>query len=54
MGVREEIHRIPKLKNMGLALIDYVESLYPGIAFKLTNLCKIVLTFYFHLAKKTA
>ena len=35
MGVREEIRKIPKLKNVGLALIDYVESLCPGITFEL-------------------
>jgi len=35
MGVREEISKIPKLKNIGLALIDYIESLYPGITFEL-------------------
>ena len=35
MGVREEITKIPKLKNIGLALIDYIESLYPEITFEL-------------------
>jgi hypothetical protein len=33
MGVREDMNRLPKLKNMGLALIDFVESLHPGISF---------------------
>ncbi|MCJ8500132.1 hypothetical protein, partial [Desulfatitalea alkaliphila] len=33
MGVREDISRLPNLKNVGLALIDYVESLQPGITF---------------------
>jgi len=33
MKVREEISRLPHLKNIGLALIDYIESLHPGITF---------------------
>lgn len=37
MGIREEISKIPKLKNIGLALIDYVESLHPGITFELKS-----------------
>jgi hypothetical protein len=35
MGLREEISKISALKNVGLALVDYVESLSPGISFKL-------------------
>ncbi len=35
MSVREEIAKILKLKNVGLALIDYVESLCPGVTFEL-------------------
>lgn len=33
MGLREEISKIPALKNVGLALVDYVESLSPGVSF---------------------
>ncbi len=35
MGLREEISKISALKNVGLALVDYVESLSPGISFEL-------------------
>lgn len=35
MEIRKEISKISKLKNVGLALIDYIESLYPGITFEL-------------------
>ncbi|MDD5228740.1 MAG: hypothetical protein PHN45_03450 [Methylococcales bacterium] len=37
MGVREEISKIPKLKNIGLAIIDYVEDLDPDITFELKS-----------------
>ena len=35
MGLREEISKISVLKNVGLALVDYVESLSPRISFEL-------------------
>ena len=35
MGIREEICKISHLKNVGLALIDYIESLCPSITFEL-------------------
>ena len=35
MGLREEMSKIPALKNVGLALVDYAESLSPGISFEL-------------------
>ncbi len=35
MSVREEICKIPNLKNVGLALIDYIESLCLGVTFEL-------------------
>lgn len=37
MGLREEVSKIHKLKNIGLALIDYIESLHPGITFELKS-----------------
>ena len=37
MSLRDDISKIPKLKNMGLALVDYVESLHPQIQFELKN-----------------
>lgn len=35
MGLREDIEKIPELRSVGLALIDYVGSLEPGITFEL-------------------
>jgi hypothetical protein len=37
MGIRDDISKIPRLKNSGLALIDFLESLRPGITFKLKS-----------------
>ena len=34
MGIRNDISKIPKLQNMGLALIDYIVSLSPNISFE--------------------
>lgn len=34
MSLRNDINKIPELKNIGLAMIDYVESLCLGIEFK--------------------
>lgn len=35
MGLKEDIEKIPGLRSVGLALVDYVESLEPGISFEL-------------------
>lgn len=35
MDIREEINKIHSLRNAGLAFVDYVEALSPGILFKL-------------------
>ncbi len=37
MGIREDIRKIPELENAGLALVDYIESLVPGITFELKS-----------------
>lgn len=34
MELREEISKIPHLRNAGLAFVDYIEALFPGITFE--------------------
>lgn len=35
MGVRDDVAKLPRLRNVGLALIDLVEAIAPGVEFKL-------------------
>lgn len=37
MSLKDEIEKLPELKNIGLALVDYTLSLFKGLEFKQTG-----------------